>query len=76
MTKIQTYAIPVYWEVKGLIEIEATSKEEALSLARANLDSFPLPKNAEYMEDSFELDDLDDEELLETIFLVHNKEVK
>jgi len=74
MLKTKTYAVPVYWEVTGFIEVEALSEKDALMYVRANLDSFPLPPDPQYIEDSFQLDEQDDDELLETIFVVSKAE--
>lgn len=50
MTK--TYKIPVIWQATAIIEVEANSIEEAAEKAN----SAPLPRDSNYIEDSFEVD--------------------
>jgi len=47
------YKIPAVWHEWGLIEVEADSLEEAKQKV---LDA-PLPKDGEYIDDSFEIDE-------------------
>ena len=48
------YKIPVIWQVVGLVEIEAESLEKAIQKAQAS--GTPLPRDGNYIEDSFEVD--------------------
>lgn len=50
--QMQTYKIPVTWESWGILNIEADSLQEALEKA----DVVGLPKNGEYIDDTFEVD--------------------
>ena len=50
---MKTYRIPVYYEMKGYLEIEAESKEEAIDIAMS--DECGLPDNATYIDGSFEV---------------------
>lgn len=51
------YTIPVTWEVYSTVEVEASSKEEALKefykIEGREGGGFPLPKEAYYVDDSF-----------------------
>ncbi len=49
---MNTYKIPCTWHMYGTYEIEASNIEEAVEKAR----HLPLPENAEYIEDSFDVD--------------------
>ncbi len=49
---MNTYKIPCTWTMYGTYEIEASNIEEAAEKAR----HLPLPENAEYIEDSFNVD--------------------
>ena len=51
---LKTYKIPVIWQVVGLMNIEANSLEEAIEKAQAP--GTPLPRDGNYIEDSFEID--------------------
>ena len=54
--------LPVTWEVSGLIEIEASSIEEAMKKFDENINYIPLPThNGEYVDGSFDLTDRDPE---------------
>lgn len=50
---MKTWKIPVAWEVCGLMEIQASTLEEAMEIAR-NDDTIPLP-DSEYVDGSFDL---------------------
>ena len=49
---MNTYKIPCTWTMYGTYEIDASNIEEAAEKAR----HLPLPENAEYIEDSFNVD--------------------
>lgn len=53
--KINTYTIPVTWEVYATVEVEATSLEEAVEIFKDTKDDIPLPVDSEYVDDSFQL---------------------
>ena len=46
------YKIPVTWQAYGMLYIEANSLQDAVDAA----DESPLPKDSEYINDSFEVD--------------------
>ena len=50
------YLVPVAWEMYGHVTVEATTEEEAIDIALAHQDEYPLPANAEYVMGSFEVD--------------------
>jgi hypothetical protein len=52
-----TYNLPVYYEVKGYIKVEANSLDEAIKIAQRDINNFPLPEDTSYVEDSFELEE-------------------
>lgn len=47
------WKLPVEWAVYSTIEIEADTLEEAVRIAHETIDEIPLPKESEYIEDSF-----------------------
>jgi len=51
-TAMPKYKIPVVWSMIGQHEIEADSLQEAIELA----EDLPLPKDGDYLEGSFEVD--------------------
>lgn len=53
--KINTYEIPVTWEVYATVKIEATSLEEAVAIFEETKDDIPLPTDTEYVDDSFHM---------------------
>ena len=55
--KINTYKIPVTWEVYATVEIEATSLGEAVVIFEETKEDIPLPTDPEYVDDSFRLTD-------------------
>ncbi len=57
--KINTYKLPVIWEVYDTVKIEATSLEEAIEIFEETKDNIPLPTDPEYVDDSFQLSDSD-----------------
>jgi hypothetical protein len=46
------YKIPVSWTAVAIVEVDATSLEEAIEKAQ----DAPLPKESEYLDGSFEVD--------------------
>lgn len=51
------YKVPVVWSAMGYVLVDAESGEEAMKYAKEHLDEFSLPKNGEYLDDSFVVDD-------------------
>lgn len=55
-----TYMIPVTYGMTGHVPVcmdEGTSPEEALQWAKDHSDQIKLPNDAEYLEDSFQIDE-------------------
>lgn len=63
----EVYQIPVAWESYGIVKVVADSPEDALKKFNEHISNFHLPKNAEYVEDSFEAWCEDEEQQLERI---------
>lgn len=51
--------LPVTWEAFGFVEVKANSIEEAIEYFKKNSDHISLPKESEYVDDSFRLNDED-----------------
>lgn len=51
---MKTYKIPVVWQMYGYVTVEADSLTEAISEANCA----PLPEDASYVENSFEVDEV------------------
>ena len=51
---MKTYRVPVVWQMYGYVQVEAESMSEAIHEALAG----PLPMDGDYIEDSFEVDEL------------------
>ena len=51
--------LPVTWEAFGFVEVEANSIEEAIEYFKKNSDYISLPKESEYVDDSFRLNNED-----------------
>lgn len=47
------YKIPVEWSMCGMVEIEASSLEEAINIFDETIDDIPLPTDPDYIDDSF-----------------------
>lgn len=47
------YKIPVSWQCCGTITVEASSMAEAIRIFDRDIDEYPLPKDEDYVEDSF-----------------------
>ena len=54
---LNMYKVPVVYQMMGYVEVFAESSEAAFKQVSENIDSFSLPENAEYLEDSFEIDE-------------------
>ncbi len=53
------FRIPCHWQMTGVYEIQAESLEEAIIIAEEEF----LPKNDSYIEDSFEIEHEDIQEV-------------
>lgn len=53
------FKIPVTYEVYGHIEIEANTLEEAFDKAHKDIDNLPLVDDPQYIDDSYEIGDID-----------------
>ena len=51
------YKVPVVWSMMGYILVDAECGEDALEYVKQHKNELPLPANAEYLEDSFEIDE-------------------
>ena len=51
---MKTYRVPVVWQMYGYVEVQAESMAEATHVA---MDA-PLPIDGDYIEGSFEVDEL------------------
>ena len=54
---LNMYKVPVVFQMMGYVEVFAESSEAAFKQVSENINSFSLPENAEYLEDSFEVDE-------------------
>lgn len=50
-----TYKAYVRWEVAGVMEVEADNEEKAREL----LDEMALPTESDYLDDSFQIDEIE-----------------
>lgn len=53
---IKSFIVPVSWEVYSTVEVEADSYEEAVKIAKDNIDDIPLG-DSEYVDESYKVDD-------------------
>ena len=53
------FKIPVTYEVYGVITIEAETLEDAFDKAHKDIDSLPLVDDPQYVDDSYEIGDID-----------------
>lgn len=53
MSDLRTFDIPVYWEMKGYVRIEAKTLKQAISIFDEKIDSMMLPQESYYIDDSF-----------------------
>lgn len=47
------YKIPVFWQCCGTITVEATSMTEAIHIFDRDIDTYTLPEDSYYVDDSF-----------------------
>lgn len=64
---MKTWKIPVAYEMMGVIEVVADTLAEAMELARDEAGNIPLPDNASYVDDSWELA-TDDEQAIRELY--------
>ena len=57
------WKVPVTWEMYGVVEVEASSKEEAIEVIKKDATDISLPDEKYYVDDSFGLSCDDMEEL-------------
>ena len=62
------YKVPVVWSMMGYVLVDADSPEEAIEYAKEHKDDLPLPANAQYLEDSFEIDEEGDPIMIGTYY--------
>lgn len=71
-----TYKVPVVWSAMGYVLVDAEDGESAKRYVKDHLDEFPLPKDGEYLDDSFEVDEEGDPIMIEPvspIFIKYDK---
>ena len=51
----QEWIVPVTWEAFGFIKVCAESAEEACRKVHENADDYPLPRQSEYVDASFDI---------------------
>ena len=51
------YKVPVVWSMMGYVLVDAHSGEEAMQYTKEHINELSLPCNAEYLDDSFEVDE-------------------
>ena len=52
---METYKIPVSWQMYGFVTVEADSAQHAAEIAESDMD-ISLPENGSYVEASWEVD--------------------
>lgn len=57
------FALQVNYELSGIIKVKANSLEEAMKKFMSNPNSYPLPYETEYVDDSYWLSTEDVEEM-------------
>lgn len=66
---MKKFKLEVVYEMSGYIEVEANSLKEAMDEFNENIDDYPLPYDAGYVDGSFRLSTEDVEEMQEIINL-------
>lgn len=59
----KVWKVPVTWEVYGVVEVDAETKEEAIKIVMNDEDDVPLPTESYYIDGSFRVSTDDLEEL-------------
>ncbi|OUQ12486.1 hypothetical protein B5E87_09415 [Massilimicrobiota sp. An142] len=54
---LKDYYIPVTWEVRDEVKIEATSLKEAIKYFKEHINEIPLGTEPKYIDDSYQIDD-------------------
>lgn len=60
---MKSWKIPVCWEMYGIVTVQANTLEEAIEIARDADGVIPLPDDAYYVDDSWDLSYDDAEEI-------------
>lgn len=60
---MKVWEIPVYYTMAGTINVEANTLEEAIEIAKDKDGIIPLPDDADYLDGSWEVSDLGNEEI-------------
>ena len=60
---MKEWTIPVCWEMCGTVTIQANTLDEAMEIARDDDGNLPLPADANYIDDSWNLSHDDAEEI-------------
>jgi len=68
---MNTYKIPVTWEVCGYVPINAETPEEALEIFKKTEDDLELPEPNYYVDGSFGLSCDNDKETIATMLLLN-----
>ena len=53
---METFKIPVAYQAYGYVEVQSFSLKDAVKYAERHLDELPLPKDPQYLEDSYQID--------------------
>lgn len=61
---MKTFKIPVEWVVRGKVEINSDSIDEALKIFETSKRQMPLPRDYQYVDDTFVQSDGDIEEVI------------
>ena len=56
---MKIFKIPVTYEIYGTVDISANTLEEAIEYANKNIDDLPLADDPNYVDDSYEIGDID-----------------
>ena len=60
---MKEWTIPVCWEMCGTVTVQANTLDEAMEIARDDDGNLPLPADANYIDDSWNLSHDDAEEI-------------
>ena len=62
---MKSWKIPVVWQIRGMVTVEANTLEEAMFIAEDDEGVIPLPDNGDFLDGSWELDCRDEDFLRE-----------
>ena len=65
---MKTWRIPVSYRMVATVTVEANTLEEAIEIARDEKGIIPIPDNAAYLDDSWEVDYTEDKEYIRELF--------